>query len=81
MAHVRSVTGATTGVHLVDGSGLSTDDRIAPSVFISYLTRFPMTPEEELPLLLPANGEGTSAAWAGCRGAASCAPRQARSAT
>ena len=60
MAHIRAVTGATTGIHLVDGSGLSTDDRIAPSVFISYLTRFPMTPEgKNFPLLLPANGEGT----------------------
>lgn len=59
-AHVRSVTGATTGVQLVDGSGLSTEDRIAPSVFISYLTRFPMTPQgRNFPLLLPANGEGT----------------------
>lgn len=58
--HVRAVTGATTEVQLVDGSGLSTDDRVAPSVFISYLTRFPMTPEgKNFPLLLPANGEGT----------------------
>lgn len=58
--HVRSVTGATTGVHLVDGSGLSTEDRVAPSVFVSYLTRFPMTIEgKNFPLLLPANGEGT----------------------
>ena len=60
MEHIRSITGATTGVHLVDGSGLSTEDRIAPSVFVSYLTRFPMTPEgKNFPLLLPANGEGT----------------------
>jgi len=60
MDHVRSVTGATTEVQLVDGSGLSTDDRVAPSVFISYLTRFPMTPAgRNFPLLLPANGEGT----------------------
>ena len=60
MAHVRAVTGATTGVHLVDGSGLSSDDRIAPAVFISYLSRFPMTPEgKNFPLLLPANGQGT----------------------
>ena len=54
------MTGATTGVHLVDGSGLSSDDRIAPSVYISYLSRFPMTPEgKNFPLLLPANGQGT----------------------
>ena len=66
MAHIRSVTGATTGVYLVDGSGLSSDDRIAPSVFISYLTRFPQTPEgKNFPLLLPANGEGTLGRLAG----------------
>ena len=60
MAHIRAVTGATSGVHLVDGSGLSSDDRIAPAVFISYLSRFPMTPEgKNFPLLLPANGQGT----------------------
>lgn len=60
MAHIRAVTGATTGVYLVDGSGLSSDDRIAPSVYISYLSRFPTTPEgKNFPLLLPANGQGT----------------------
>ncbi len=60
MAHVRAVTGATSGVHLVDGSGLSSDDRIAPAVFIAYLSRFPMTPQgKNFPLLLPANGQGT----------------------
>jgi len=60
MAHIRAVTGATTGIHLVDGSGLSSDDRIAPAVFIAYLSRFPMTPEgKNFPLLLPANGQGT----------------------
>jgi D-alanyl-D-alanine carboxypeptidase len=60
MAHIRAVTGATSGIHLVDGSGLSSDDRISPAVFISYLSRFPMTPEgRNFPLLLPANGQGT----------------------
>jgi serine-type D-Ala-D-Ala carboxypeptidase/endopeptidase (penicillin-binding protein 4) len=60
MAHIRSVTGATDGIHLVDGSGLSSDDRIAPSVFIAYLSRFPTTPAgKNFPLLLPANGQGT----------------------
>jgi len=60
MAHIRSVTGATGGIHLVDGSGLSSDDRVAPAVFIAYLSRFPMTPEgKNFPLLLPANGQGT----------------------
>lgn len=68
-AHVQSVTGATTGVHLVDGSGLSTEDRIAPSVFVSYLTRFPMTYEgRNFPLLLPANGEGTLSRLGGMPG-------------
>lgn len=60
MAHVRAVTGTTTPLRLVDGSGLSSDDRVAPSVFISYLTRFPQTAAgKNFPLLLPANGQGT----------------------
>jgi D-alanyl-D-alanine carboxypeptidase/D-alanyl-D-alanine-endopeptidase (penicillin-binding protein 4) len=60
MAHIRSVTGATTGIHLVDGSGLSSDDRLTPAVYIAYLSRFPTTPEgKNFPLLLPANGQGT----------------------
>ena len=60
MAHIRSVTGVTDGIHLVDGSGLSSDDRLTPAVYIAYLSRFPMTPEgKNFPLLLPANGQGT----------------------
>lgn len=60
MDHVRAVTGTTTELHLVDGSGLSSEDRVAPSVFISYLTRFPQTSAgRNFPLLLPANGQGT----------------------
>jgi D-alanyl-D-alanine carboxypeptidase/D-alanyl-D-alanine-endopeptidase (penicillin-binding protein 4) len=60
MAHVRSVTGLSDGITLVDGSGLSTSDRIAPMVFTSYLAKFPLTPGgKNFPMLLPANGSGT----------------------
>ncbi len=59
-AHVRSVTGLKDGIHLVDGSGLSDDDRVAPIVFATYLSRFPLTPAgRDFPLLLPSNGHGT----------------------
>lgn len=59
-AHVRQVTGFTTGFHLVDGSGLSDQDRVAPLVFTTYLAQFPLTPAgRDFPLLLPANGHGT----------------------
>ena len=58
--HVRRVTGTGTHVRLVDGSGLSYEDRVAPSTFVSYLARFPATPAgRNFPLLLPANGSGT----------------------
>jgi D-alanyl-D-alanine carboxypeptidase/D-alanyl-D-alanine-endopeptidase (penicillin-binding protein 4) len=58
--HVRDVTGLTSGIHLVDGSGLSDNDRIAPVVFTTYLANFPSTPAgRDFPLLLPANGAGT----------------------
>jgi len=58
--HVRSVTGGTWPVHLVDGSGLSYEDRVAPATFVSYLARFPtMAAGRNFPLLLPANGSGT----------------------
>jgi D-alanyl-D-alanine carboxypeptidase/D-alanyl-D-alanine-endopeptidase (penicillin-binding protein 4) len=60
MEHVRQVTGDLTGVRLVDGSGLSHDDRVTPLAFISYLARFPLLPAGRgFPLLLPANGSGT----------------------
>lgn len=59
MAHVREVTGSD-GVFLVDGSGLSNDDRVAPAAFVSYLARFPQTAAgRNFPQLLPANGTGT----------------------
>lgn len=58
--HVLAVTGKTDGVHLVDGSGLSNLDRVAPSTFTAYLARFPLTKAgRNFPQLLPANGQGT----------------------
>jgi D-alanyl-D-alanine carboxypeptidase/D-alanyl-D-alanine-endopeptidase (penicillin-binding protein 4) len=58
--HVRQVIGSSDGVYLTDGSGLSFDDRVTPSAFISYLARFPSTPAgQNFPQLLPANGTGT----------------------
>lgn len=58
--HVRQVTGGAPGVRLVDGSGLSYQDRVAPSTFIAYLANFPNTAAgRNFPLLLPANGTGT----------------------
>ena len=56
---VRKITGLA-GVHLVDGSGLSEEDRVAPIVFTTYLARIPQTPAgKNFPLLFPANGFGT----------------------
>ncbi len=58
--HVRQVIGVEAGVRLVDGSGLSYDDRVTPSAFVSYLARFPGTAAgHNFPQLLPANGTGT----------------------
>ena len=58
--HVREVIGSTEGVYLADGSGLSYDDRVAPSAFITYLAKFPATAAgQNFPQLLPANGTGT----------------------
>ncbi|MEP7227827.1 MAG: D-alanyl-D-alanine carboxypeptidase/D-alanyl-D-alanine-endopeptidase [Gemmatimonadales bacterium] len=59
-AHVQEVTGQAGGVYLVDGSGLSYQDRVSPSAFISYLVKFPATAAgQNFPQLLPANGTGT----------------------
>lgn len=59
-AHVRAITGLNEGLHLVDGSGLSDNDRVSPNTFASYLARFPNTPAgRDFPLLFPANGSGT----------------------
>jgi len=58
--HVREVIGSSEGVYLTDGSGLSYDDRVAPSAFTSYLAKFPATAAgRNFPQLLPANGTGT----------------------
>jgi serine-type D-Ala-D-Ala carboxypeptidase/endopeptidase (penicillin-binding protein 4) len=59
-AHVQQISGETFGIHLVDGSGLSHDDRATPMSFVSYLARFPQSPAGHgFPQLLPSNGEGT----------------------
>jgi len=59
-AHVASITGMPEAVHLVDGSGLSYDNRMTPHAFINYLARYPLTPAgRTFPMLLPANGSGT----------------------
>jgi D-alanyl-D-alanine carboxypeptidase/D-alanyl-D-alanine-endopeptidase (penicillin-binding protein 4) len=59
-AHVQEIIGQQEGVYLVDGSGLSYDDRVSPSAFVTYLARFPATPAgQNFPQLLPANGSGT----------------------
>jgi D-alanyl-D-alanine carboxypeptidase/D-alanyl-D-alanine-endopeptidase (penicillin-binding protein 4) len=58
--HVRQVIGGESGVYLVDGSGLSYDDRVTPAAFVTYLAKFPATPAgHNFPQLLPANGTGT----------------------
>jgi D-alanyl-D-alanine carboxypeptidase/D-alanyl-D-alanine-endopeptidase (penicillin-binding protein 4) len=60
MAHIQQVTGQDEGVYLVDGSGLSYQDRVTPSAFVSYLAKFPGTSAgHNFPQLLPANGTGT----------------------
>ncbi len=58
--HVQFVTGSLSGVHLVDGSGLSNHARVAPRIFVSYMAELPRTEGgRNFPLLLPANGTGT----------------------
>jgi D-alanyl-D-alanine carboxypeptidase/D-alanyl-D-alanine-endopeptidase (penicillin-binding protein 4) len=58
--HVNAVTGITDGAYLVDGSGLSDDNRVTPYAFVAYLSRFPQTPSGRgFPFLLPPNGAGT----------------------
>lgn len=59
-AHVQQITGDYSGVRLVDGSGLSGENRVAPITFVSYLARFPLAPGgRNFPMLLPPNGAGT----------------------
>ena len=58
--HVRRVVGPAARVHLVDGSGLSEDNRMSPLTQMLYLARLPQLPgHQRFPLLLPANGTGT----------------------
>lgn len=60
MQHVRSITGLAGGVRLLDGSGLSENDRVAPIVFTTYLANFPQSVGgRNFAQLLPANGSGT----------------------
>jgi D-alanyl-D-alanine carboxypeptidase/D-alanyl-D-alanine-endopeptidase (penicillin-binding protein 4) len=69
-AHVAEVTGATSGLHLVDGSGFSHDDRVTPHLMADYLARIPTRRGTEgFPFLLPANGAGTLATMHGFPGA------------
>jgi serine-type D-Ala-D-Ala carboxypeptidase/endopeptidase (penicillin-binding protein 4) len=59
-AHVQQITGELSGIRLVDGSGLSHEDRVSPLAFISYLARFPLSPAGRgFSQLLPTNGVGT----------------------
>jgi D-alanyl-D-alanine carboxypeptidase/D-alanyl-D-alanine-endopeptidase (penicillin-binding protein 4) len=59
-AHVQEITGELSGIRLVDGSGLSHEDRVTPLAFISYLARFPLSPAGRgFSQLLPTNGVGT----------------------
>ena len=58
--HVRAVTGMGEHIQLVDGSGLSGQDRVSPATFVAYLAKFPHTAAgRNFPQLLPANGSGT----------------------
>jgi D-alanyl-D-alanine carboxypeptidase len=60
MDHIESITGQKEGAYLVDGSGLSYDDRVTASTFVSYLAKFPATSAgRNFPQLLPSNGTGT----------------------
>jgi D-alanyl-D-alanine carboxypeptidase/D-alanyl-D-alanine-endopeptidase (penicillin-binding protein 4) len=58
--HVRAVSGMGEHIQLVDGSGLSGQDRVSPATFVAYLAKFPHTAAgRNFPQLLPANGSGT----------------------
>ena len=60
--HVQQVAGVVGGVKLVDGSGMSHDDRVTPATFISYMANVQNLPGgRSFPYLLPANGQGTLA--------------------
>jgi D-alanyl-D-alanine carboxypeptidase/D-alanyl-D-alanine-endopeptidase (penicillin-binding protein 4) len=60
--HVQQVAGVVGGVRLVDGSGMSHDDRVTPATFIYYMANVLQLPSgRNFPYLLPANGQGTLA--------------------
>ena len=60
--HVQQVAGVVGGVRLVDGSGMSHEDRVTPATFIYYMANVQHTPGgRNFPYLLPANGQGTLA--------------------
>jgi serine-type D-Ala-D-Ala carboxypeptidase/endopeptidase (penicillin-binding protein 4) len=60
--HVQLISGVVGGTRLVDGSGMSHEDRVTPATFIGYMANFPTTPAgRNFPYLLPANGTGTLA--------------------
>lgn len=64
--HVQQVAGVAGGVKLVDGSGMSHEDRVTPATFVYYMANFQNTPAgRNFPELLPANGQGTLARLAG----------------
>jgi D-alanyl-D-alanine carboxypeptidase/D-alanyl-D-alanine-endopeptidase (penicillin-binding protein 4) len=64
--HVQQVAGVAGGVRLVDGSGMSHDDRVTPATFVYYMANFQNTPAgRNFASLLPANGQGTLARLAG----------------
>ncbi len=64
--HVQQMAGVSGGVNLVDGSGMSHDDRVTAATFVYYMANFQNTPAgRNFPALLPANGQGTLARLAG----------------
>ncbi len=64
--HVQQVAGVSGGVKLVDGSGMSHEDRVSPATFVYYMANVQNTPAgRNFPSLLPANGVGTLARLAG----------------
>lgn len=68
--HVAAVTGSRRGIHLVDGSGFSHEDRVTPHVMSDYLARIPTVDgAEDFPFILAQNGAGTLATLRGFPGA------------
>ena len=58
--HVQDVVGPEAAVKLLDGCGLSPEDRVSPLTQALYLARLPRRPGlETFPTLLPINGTGT----------------------